>query len=387
MVVFEFLVLPFGLTGAPSTYQRLMECVLRNLTYKICLIYLDDILVYSKTFEEHLSHLRQVFDRLRHTNLKLKPSKCKFACSQVKYLGHVVSPEGIAPDDDKIAAVKTVRSFLGLANYYRRFIKDFAKIASPLNQLLRKDHKFLWTDACEKVFKALKEALISAPILAFPDFKETFHLYTDASNEGVGVTLGQIQNGREVAIAYAGRDFNSAAKNYSTTEREALAVIFGIKKFEPYLYGRKFVLHTDHHSLKWLMSISDPSGRLARRSLLVQQYDFEICHRPGAAHANADALSRRPYTLPSPSISAYDVPGVQTSRVHDLQRRDPDLFYLVQYLETWKLPDHNDTARSLLLTVDDYFLNEDGLLFHLWTPKDRRRSTTYQQLVIPTALC
>ena len=234
----EFLVLPFGLTGAPSTYQRLMECVLRNLTYKICLIYLDDILVYSKTFEDHLSHLRQVFDRLRHANLKLKPSKCKFACPKVKYLGHVVSPEGIAPDDDKIAAVrdfprhnsvKTVRSFLGLANYYQRFIKDFAKIASPSNQLLRKDHKFLGTDACEQAFKALKEALISAPILAFPDFKETFQLYTDASNEGVGVTLAQIQNGREVAIAYAGRDFNSAEKDYSTTQREALAVIFGIK--------------------------------------------------------------------------------------------------------------------------------------------------------------
>ena len=342
-----------------------------------------------------MSHLRQVFDLLRHANLKLKPSKCKFACPKVKYLGHVVSPEGIAPDDDKIAAVrdfpcphsvKTVRSFLGLANYYRRFIKDFAKIVSPLNQLLRNDHKFLWTDACEQAFKALKEALISAPILAFPDFKETFHLYTDVSNEGVGVTLGQLQNGREVAIAYAGRDFNSAEKNYSTTEREALAVIFGINNFEPYSYGRKFVLHTDHHSLKWLMSISDPSGRLARWSLLVQQYDFEIRHRPGAAHANADTLSRRPYTLPSPSISAYDVPGVQTPRVRDLQCRDPDLSDLVRYLETWKLPDHNNTAHSLLLKVDDYFLNEDGLLFHLWFPKDHRRSTTYQQLVIPTTL-
>ena len=189
-------------------------------------------------------------------------------------------------------------------------------------------------------------------------------MYTDASNEGGGGTLGQIQNGREVAITYAGRDFNSAEKNYITTEREALAVIFGIKKFEPYLYGRKFVLHTDHHSLKI----------------------FDIRHRPGAAYANADALSRRPYTLPSPSISAYDVPGVQTPRVRDLQCRDPDLSDLVQYLETWKLPDHNNTARSLLLKVDDYFLNEDGLLFHLWFPKDHRRSTTYQQLVIPTTL-
>ena len=125
--------------------------------------------------------------------------------------------------------------------------------------------------------------------------------------------------------------FQFSRENYSTTEREALAVIFGIKKFEPYLYGRKFVLHTDHHSLKWLMSISDPSGRLARWSLLVQQYDFEIRHRPGAAHANADAPSCRPYTLPSPSISAYDVPGLQTLRVRDLQRHDPDLSDLVQY--------------------------------------------------------
>lgn len=232
----------------------------------------------------------------------------------------------------------------------------------------------------------MKHALVSAPILAFPDFKETFHLYTDASNDGIGVTLGQIQNGREVAIAYAGRDFNSAEKQYTTTERECLSAIFGIKKFEPYLYGRKFVLHTDHHSLKWLMSINDPSGRLARWSLLVQQYDFEIQHRPGTAHANADALSHRPYNLPPPSISAYDVPGVQTSRVRELQRRDPDLSDLIRYLANSNLPENNSNARSLLLSVDDYFLSEDGLLFHLWTPKDYRRATTHQQLVVPTTL-
>lgn len=261
---YEFLVMPFGLTGAPCTYQRLMECVLRGLTYKICLIYLDDILVYSRTFEDHLCHLRQVFDRLRHANLNLKPSKCKIACPKNKNLGHAVSPEGIAPDDDKISAVrefprphnvKTVRFFLGLANYYmyHRFIKDFAKTAAPLNQLLRKNHKILWTDTCERAFKTLKHALASALIITFPGFKKTFHLYTGASNDGIGVTLGQIQNGREVAIAYAGRDFNSAEKQYTAIERECRSATFGIKKYEPYLCGRKFVLHTDHHSLKWLM--------------------------------------------------------------------------------------------------------------------------------------
>ena len=393
--LYEFLVTPFGLANAPSTYQRLMEYVLRNLTYKICLIYLDDILVYSRTFMEHLDHLRQVFDRLRHANLKLKPSKCNFVCTKVNYLGHVVSPKGIAPDPDKISAVKdfprphnvkTVRSFLGLANYYRRFVKDFAKIAAPLKQLLRKDHKFAWTSQCEDAFKALKEALTSAPILAFPNFSEMFHLFVDASNDGIGATLGQIQNGKEVAIAYGGRDFNSAERNYSTTEREALAVIFGIKKFEPYLHGRKFILHTDHHSLKWLMNITDPTGRLARWTLLVQQHDFEIRHRPGASHANADALSRRPYKLTAPNISAYDIPGVQTSRIHELQRCDPDLADLISYLETASLPHNNATARYMLLMVDDYFLDSDGLLFHLWTPSGSRRQTTYHQFVVPDAL-
>ena len=393
--LFEFLVVPFGLTSAPSTFSRLMEYVLRNLTYKICLIYLDDILIYSRTFDEHLTNLRQVFDRLRHANLKLKPSKCNFACQKVTYLGHVISSAGVSPDEDKISAVrdfprphnvKTTRSFLGLANYYRRFVKDFAKLAAPLNQLLRKDQKFVWTDTCEQAFISLKTALTTAPILVFPDFKEPFHLYTDASNEGLGATLGQIHDGREVVIAYAGRDLNKAERNYSTTEREALGVIFGIKKFQPYIHGRKFILHTDHHSLKWLMSITDPTGRLARWSLLIQQHDFEIRHRPGVSHANADALSRRPYPLSSPSISAYSVPGVPTSQLQDMQRKDPDLADLINYLETSQLPDNDTTARRLLLTIDDYFLSEDGLLFHLWTPKGQGRPSICQQLVIPSAL-
>lgn len=393
--LYEFLVTPFGLTSAPPTFMRLMECVLRNLTYKICLIYLDDILVYSRTFDDHLFHLRQVFDRLGQANLKLKPSKCHFACAKVQYLGHIVSGDGVAPDPEKISAVKnflrphnvkTVRSFLGLANYYRRFIKDFAKLAAPLNKLLRKDQKFAWTPLCEEAFEALKSSLTSTPILAFPDFTQPFHLFVDASNDGVGATLGQIQDGKEVAISYAGRDFNSAERNYSTTEREALAVIFGIKKFAPYIHGRHFILHTDHHSLKWLMNIADPVGRLARWSLLIQQHDFEIRHRPGANHANADALSRRSYKLPSITVSANDIPGVQTTRIHDLQRRDPDLADMIAYLESYKLPHNDQQARSLLLTIDDYFLDEDGLLYHLWTPTRPKHKTIYQQLVIPTAL-
>ena len=237
-----------------------------------------------------------------------------------------------------------------------------------MNKLLRKDHQFDWTNACEEAFKALKGALTSAPILAFPDFKEPLHLFTDASNEGIGATLGQIQNGKKVASTYAGRDLNAAERNYSTTQRETLGLIFGIRKFEPYLHGCRCILHNDHHTLKWMMSVSDPSGRLACWSLLVQQHDFEIRHCPGISHANADVLSRRPYNLPPPSISAYDIPGVQIDRVRQLQRRNPDLADLIDYLDTSHLPAKDDIARSLLLSIDDYFLCENRLLFHIWTP-------------------
>ncbi len=279
--LYQFKVLPFGLCNAPSTFQRLMESVLRGLNWKICLIYIDDIIIFSKSFEEHLAHIDLVFARLRAANIKLKASKCHFAYPQVTYLGHIVSRHGIQPDPDKVSAVrefpipkkvKDVRSFLGLANYYRRFIKNFAHIAGPLTALLRKNAKFQWTAQCQNAFDTLKQSLISAPILNFPDFTLPFELYVDASLDGLGMTLGQIQNGKDVVIAYAGRSLNSAELSYSATEKEALAVIEGIKKFQPYLHGRKFTVHTDHHALKWLMTIKDVTGRLARWSLFIQQF-------------------------------------------------------------------------------------------------------------------
>lgn len=226
--LYEFTVLPFGLCNSPSTFQRLMEHVLRGLNWKTCLIYIDDIIIYSRTFEEHLTHLEEVFLRLRQANVKLKSSKCFFARDHVEYLGHIVSRDGIRPNPDKIRAVtefpipkntKGVRSFLGLANYYRRFVKGFATIAAPLNHLLRKHVRFKWDANCQRAFDALKQALVTAPILAFPDFSLPFDLYVDASLDGIGMTLAQTQHGNEVAIAYAGRDLTPAERNYSATER------------------------------------------------------------------------------------------------------------------------------------------------------------------------
>ena len=390
--LFEFNVMPFGLCNATSCFQRLMECVLRSLNWRIALIYLDDVLVYSRTFSDHLDHLRLVFDRFREAGLKLKPKKCHFGQKSVKFLGHVISKHGVQPDPDKIKAikeypvprkVKDVRAFLGLANYYRKFVKDFAKIAGPLHDLTKKALKFQWTDECQAAFERLKSALIQAPILAYPDFTLPFDLYVDASDEALGMVLGQVQNGREVVISYSGRKLLPAEKNYSVTEREALAVVAGIKYFQPYVYGRRFTVHTDHNAVRWLMNIKEPTGRLARWAVLLQQYDFNIVHRSGKSNGNADALSRRDYDN---LIAPLDKGGVQTEKIRDLQRRDPALADIIEYLEFEELPNESKAAKQLLYTIEQYYLDPEGILCHIWVPGGKRSSTPKSQLVVPASL-
>jgi len=389
--LYHFNVLPFGLTNAPATFQRLMESILRGLNHDIALCYIDDIIVFSKSFTQHLIDLRKVFLRLRHANIRLKPSKCKFGSPEVKYLGHVISRDGIAPNPDKIAAVKDfpvpknvkgVRSFLGLANYYRRFVCNFAKIAVPLNALTRKDKKFVWTTDCQSAFDFLKTSLCTAPILAYPDFTQEFILHVDASDHALGYVLAQKQNDKEVVIAYAGRDLNPAERNYSATEREALGVVAAIKRFRPYLHGQKFIVYTDHNALKWLMNIKDPSGKLARWSLLLQQFDFTIEHRPGVNNGNADALSRRSYA----NLNVVDIPQTMIQQIQSSQRQDSHIVDFINYLETDKLPDSDQHARRILLDIENYFLNDDGLLFH--RPYSTGRSTKNREprLVIPNSL-
>ena len=402
--IYAYDVMSFGLCNAPPCFQRLMSRVLHGLEWKLCLVYIDDVIIFAPSLEEHLSRLQLVFERFRQANLKLKPSKCHFAETSVNFLGFVVSANGISPDPDKIFAVqsfprpksvKDVRSFLGLANYYRRFVHNFAKISSPLNRLTRKDIVFVWTPECEEAFLDLKRRLCSAPILAYPDFNQPFHLYTDASQSALGYILGQCINGKECVIAYGGRELNNAEKNYSTTEREALAVVDGVKRYQPYLAGNKFYIHTDHGSLSWLMRIKDPTGRLARWALQLQQYHFDIIHRAGTSNGNADALSRRSYvsllsvspaaqvTLP---VSVIEPPCPPAATLHTLQRQDPDLAPIIQYLETSELPTEDKEARSLLLQIDSYYLDGNGLLCHLWTPGKRHLQALCSQIVIPASL-
>ena len=301
--LYEFNVMPFGLCNAPATFQRLMENVLKGLQWKTCLVYLDDVIIYSKTPEEHLERLREVFGRLREAGLKLKPTKCQFFQHNVNYLGHVISEDGVETDPDKIKTVtewpipisaKQVRSFLGLASYYRRFIQGFATIAAPLYRLTEKDAQFKWTDQCTEAFNRLKQLLTVAPVLAFPSFDEGFILDTDASNVGIGAVLSQVQDGKERVIAYGSRTLTKAERKYSTTKKEMLAFVYFSKYFRHYLYGKQFVARTDHGALKWLHNFKEPEGQVARWLEQLGEFDFVVEHRPGVKHGNADAMSRSP---------------------------------------------------------------------------------------------
>jgi len=301
--LWQFTVMPFGLCNAPATFERLMERILQGLITKICLVYLDDVIVFGKTFEEMVENLKQIFIRFREANLRINPKKCSLFGRQVKYLGHIITANGISTDPEKTNAVvewpipqskKQVRSFLGFCSYYRKFVKDFSIIAKPLFVLTENQVKFLWTEHCQQAFDKLKQTLIAAPLLSFPSEEGRFILDTDASAHGIGAVLSQEQEGTEKVIAYFSCVLSKVERNYCVTRRELLAMVKSIKHFHHYLYGRRFLIRTDHASLRWLMSFKDLEGQLARWSERLQQYDFEVCHRKGRMHGNADGLSRRP---------------------------------------------------------------------------------------------
>ncbi|MCG8047963.1 MAG: RNase H-like domain-containing protein, partial [Candidatus Thiodiazotropha endolucinida] len=301
--LFEFNVMPFGLSCAPATFERLMEVVLAGLHWKICLIYLDDIIVIGKTFEDMINNLECVFKRFEESGLKLKPRKCQLFKREVEFLGHVVNESGVGTDPKKIeciekwptpTSVTEVRSFLGLCSYYRRFIADYSKIAKPLHCLTEKSRKFEWTMECENAFSTLKQMLITAPMLSHPDFSLPFILDTDASDFAIGAVLSQNINGTEKVVAYASRTLSKSERSYCVTRKEMLALVYFTKYFKHYLYGRKFTARTDHGSLRWLSKFKNPEGQVARWLELLSSYDMVIEHRRGSLHNNADSLSRIP---------------------------------------------------------------------------------------------
>ena len=301
---YEFCVMPFGLCNGLATFQWLMESVLVGLLRKCCMVYLDDVLIIGKNFAEHLTNMRKVFDRFRLANLKLKPTKCFLAGTEVTYLGYMISRTGISADPQKVEAVQnfpppddltSLRSFLGLASYYRRFVPGFSTIAGPLYLLLQKNTIFLWGQTQQESFDHLKQLLTCAPVLAFPDFDQEFILETDASGKGLGAILAQKQpDGFTRPIAYASRTLQQHERKYSATELEALGIVWSVKHFRHYLYGHRCIVYTDHEPLRSLLNTPHPSGKLARWGLALQEVDLVLHYPHGRTNKAADSLSRFP---------------------------------------------------------------------------------------------
>lgn len=295
---FQLTRMPMGLKTSPSCFSRIMSIALRDLIGKICYVYLDDIIIYGKTVEQHEKNLATVFERLQQVGLKVKLKKCAFFRNSVTYLGHIISEKGLSPDPAKYQAITDfpapetvvqVQSFLGLVNYYRRFVKDFSTIARPLYDLTKKNHPFNWTTDCQTAFDSLKQRVTSPPVLAFPDFSKPFILQTDSSEFALGAVL---MNHDRRPIAFLSRSLKKEERNYHITDKELLAIVWSIKEFENYLFGQKFIVETDHRALVYLFKMNNPSSRLTRFRLTLEQFDFSVEYIKGEQNKVADALSR-----------------------------------------------------------------------------------------------
>lgn len=377
--LFRYTRLPYGISVAPSIFQRALECVLAGIP-RVC-IFLDDILVTGKTRDEHVANLRLVLNRLDQAGLKLNNKKCEFFNEAVVYLGHKIDRNGLHPTDEKVTAiqdapsptnVKELRSWLGLLNYYGRFLRNLSTTLAPLHILLRKETKWRWENEQVRAFQAAKDLLQSESLLVHFDPDKPLLLACDASPYGVGAVLShQMTDGSERPIAFASRSLSPAETNYSQLDKEGLSLVFGVTKFHQYLYGMTFVLITDHRPLVGLFNEQRPippqaSGRLQRWALTLAGYDYVIRHRSGDAHENCDALSRLPLPTqnaetPAPAeyiqlIEQLDDSPVTSTHIRNWTRRDPVLSRVQRYVLTgWPEGD---------LTTQQYHRVRDELSTH-----------------------
>ena len=428
---FHFVVMPFGLANAPATFERMMDNILGDLLWNGCFNFLDDVLAHGSDFSMALSNLREVFIRLRRAGLRLKPSKCKLFRRSTSYLGYLISAEGVCCDPGNVVAIKEwktpntvsdIRSFLGTANYYRKFVQDYSTIAGPLIRLTRKNIPFVWSNECQKAFETLKHCLTSAPILSFPRTVGEFVLDTDASGFGIGAVLSQVQDEHERVLSYASKTMSNSQRRYCATHRELLAVVWAVRHFSHFLLGRPFRIRTDHAALKWLINFREPQGMLARWILTLGAYDFKIEHRPGVKHGKADGLSRQvrkckredcsdcgtngDVAVSNVIVSAISKqPGQSSSdgsdcnwldtytdeQIKSWQSEDPDISAVLKWkqLSAQKrdiqeyMPESTVTKR--LMSQWDLIFVDNGLLYRRWIP-DCKSEESHIQLIVPSNL-
>uniref|UniRef100_A0ABD2WYB9 RNA-directed DNA polymerase n=1 Tax=Trichogramma kaykai TaxID=54128 RepID=A0ABD2WYB9_9HYME len=381
--LYEFKKMAFGLAGAPATFQTLMDKIISPKLEPHAFAYLDDIIIATETFEQHKEVLKEVLSRLTQAGLTINKEKSHFCCREVRYLGVLVDRDGYRPDPTKIEPIvsfptprtlKQLRSFLGAASWYRKFIEKFATIAEPLVKLTRKNIKFTWTEEQEKAFSRMKAMIASVPMLARPiSGNDVFVVQTDASSTGLGAVLTQRINNEEKVLEFASRTMSPAERNYSVTERECLAVIWAIRKFRPYIEGYKFKVITDHQSLKWLQKLQNPIGRLARWSLELQEYDITVEYRPRALNHVPDALSRM-HEQPQDEIAATQ---------EKPQNNDPwyDRMYTAVQQQANAYPDWKIVGKKLYRykpSRDDDEQMGEGEAWKLVLPKEKRAEALYE---------
>lgn len=388
--IYVFNRMPFGLKNAPATFQRLIDKFRTGLPNITILAYLDDIIICSSSLQCHIMDLRQTFQRLKAFGFHLNREKCHFCLPKVKYLGHILTTEGLKVDPEKTQAIrnrpkpknpKQVISFLQTCSWYRRFIPGFADVSKPLSDLTKKNAKWMWTEKEQKAFEKLKALLVSPPILKQIDEAKPFKIMTDASNYALGAVLIQGEKEDEHPIEYASRLLLPAERNYSTTEREALAVVWAIQKFRGYIEGSEVQILTDHQPLKWLFSLKSPTGRLARWALHLQMYNINFEYTPGRKNAVADTLSRPPCPKESHdennceicSIS-IDFPRKGADEIRKAQLEDEEIKDIIESFET----DNENVIRY----INRGFIMQDGVLFRFCHEEDSENG----QLVVPKSM-
>lgn len=384
---YEFNVMPFGLVSAPMTAMRVMNSITRAMEDS-CFVFYDDILVFAPTFESHLIALDKLMIRLREANIKLNAKKCDLLLQSVHYLGHVVTPFGIEPDQTKIEAIQAfktpksiteTKSFMGMCNFFRRYIKGYASIARPINdRILKTNQPFKWTDEAEQAMVELKNKLMSPPILVHYDQMADLTIRCDASGFGLGGVLMQKAEDKAKCgvIAYTSRSLSKSEKNYATTHKECLAVVHAVKQWRHYLYGHPFEIVTDHHALCWLMRSKDVTNQLMRWSLILQEYTFTIKYESGKLHTDADCLSRNPLDIEAPEgesdIPTWPIHAVQMSKstrksrfieelavpIYDVAAEQAADEYCKAIIEALKSPQATNQTKKL-----NHFTLKDSILY------------------------